>query len=171
MRLETEALQLAAKRARLFDHMGNRGSEAEQSIVRWLRARFEPEYTASSGEVIDSFGTVETPSRQQDCVIHCNDQGANRFLLPSGLRMVPVETIASVVEIKLTLSRGEFETADRAAAETSRLRLRVTDGCYVPTSRVARPPPDNLSFVALFVKNLRPKYERHSLHHCYRMKV
>lgn len=125
MDLETKALLLEAQRARLFDHNGNRGTEAEHSILRWLRSRFAPKYTVSSGEIIDSFDTnADGKSRQQDGILHRNDPEANRFLLPSGMRLVPIETVAAVVEVKLTLTKEEFENADKAAAETARLRLR-----------------------------------------------
>lgn len=125
MALETKALRLEAERARLLDHSSNRGSEAEHSILRWLRARLAPSYTVSSGEIIDSFDTnASIKSRQQDGVVHQNDAEANRFLLPSGLRLVPIETVAAAVEVKLTLTREEFESADKAAGETARLRLR-----------------------------------------------
>jgi len=125
MALETKALLLEAERARLFDHNTNRGSEAEHSILRWLRARFAPDYAVSSGEIIDSFDTnAGINSRQQDGILHRNNADANRFLLPSGMRLVPIETVAAVVEVKLTLTKAEFEKADRAAAETARLRLR-----------------------------------------------
>jgi Domain of unknown function (DUF6602) len=126
MALETRALLLEAERARLFDHNTNRGSEAEHSIIRWLRSRFAPAYTISSGEIIDSFDTnSDLKSRQQDGILHRNEPEANRFLLPSGMRLVPIETVAAVVEVKLTLTKAEFENADKAAAETARLRLRA----------------------------------------------
>lgn len=50
---------------------------------------------------------------------------ARRFLLPSGLRLVPIETVAAVVEVKLSLTREEFEAADKAATQTAQLRLAV----------------------------------------------
>lgn len=125
MALETEGLLLEAKRARLWDQSTNRGTEAEQGILRWLRARLAPHHTVSSGEIIDSFGTTAArPSRQQDGVVHENAPEAARFLLPSGMRLLPIETVRAVVEVKLTLSRDEFERADTAARETSELRLR-----------------------------------------------
>lgn len=133
MALETRALLLEAERARLFDHNGNRGTEAEHSILRWLRARFAPHYTVSSGEIIDSFDTPgDTKSRQQDGVVHRNDPDANRFLLPSGMRLVPIETVAAVVEVKLTLTKEEFQKADRASTETARLRYRVGHRSDIP---------------------------------------
>lgn len=125
MALETKALQLEAERARLLDHSTNRGSEAEHSILRWIRARYAPWNSVSSGEIIDSFETnSELRSRQQDGVLHQNGPEASRFLLPSGLRLIPIETVIAVVEVKLTLTKDEFERADRAAEETARLRLR-----------------------------------------------
>jgi len=135
MALETKALLVQAERARLFEHNGNRGMEAERSVLRWLRARFAPHYTVSPGEIIDSFDTPgDAKSRQQDGVLHRNDAEANRFLLPSGMRLLPIETVAAVVEVKLTLSKEEFERADRAAAETSRLRYRVpARGALLPS--------------------------------------
>lgn len=126
MALETDSLLLQAKRARLFDNTTNRGSEAEHGIVRWLRSRFAPSYTVSSGEIIDSFDTNGSiKSRQQDGIVHQNDADANRFVLPSGMRLVPIETVAAVVEVKLTLSKEEFDRANRAADETSSLLLRA----------------------------------------------
>ena len=129
MAVETKMLTLEAERARLFDHGGNRGSEAEHSILRWLRARFAPDYTVSSGEIIDSFDTnADKASRQQDGILHQNDADANRFLLPSGMRLVPIESVAAVIEVKLTLNKSEFDKADAAATETARLRYRVASG-------------------------------------------
>lgn len=126
MALETEALLVEAKRARLFDHGGNRGRGAEHGILRWLGARFAPDFSVSSGEIVDSFDTnIKLASRQQDGILHRNSLNANRFLLPSGLRLLPIETVAAVIEVKLTLSKQEFESAAAAAKETKRLRYRI----------------------------------------------
>lgn len=126
MALEARGLKLQAERARLFDNTTNRGSEAEHSVRRWLGARFSPDYAISSGEIIDSFDTnAELNTRQQDGILHTNSADANRFLLPSGMRLVPVETVAAVIEVKLSLDKEEFDKAERAAKETARLRLRA----------------------------------------------
>jgi len=126
MQIETESLILAGRRARLFDHNGNRGNEAEQTLIAWLRKRVEPQYTISSGEIIDSFGTeVELKSRQQDAILHANTLEARRFVLPSGLVLVPVEAVAAVIEVKLSLDKSEYESAARAAGETGALRLSI----------------------------------------------
>ncbi|MFL5344527.1 MAG: DUF6602 domain-containing protein [Hyalangium sp.] len=82
-RVETEALRLKGDGARILDHMGSRGADAENSLLQWLQARLAPDFTVSSGEVIDSFNTdTGGPSRQQDGIIHRNDRNANRFMLP-----------------------------------------------------------------------------------------
>lgn len=74
MEHETKALLLLAERARLFDHLGNRGSEVEHGIRAWLNERVGPEYAVSSGEIIDSFDTdANLDSRQQDGVVHANN--------------------------------------------------------------------------------------------------
>lgn len=139
--LERRALLLEAERARILDHHGTRGAEAEHSILRWLRARFAPTYTVSSGEIIDSYDTdADLKSRQQDGIIHRNDADANRFVLPSGVRLVPIESVAAVVEVKLTLTIPELQRADEAATQTVRLRYRPGPAGRVPEedARTAR---------------------------------
>ena len=139
MQFETQALALQAKRARLLDHDTNRGSEAEHAILRWLRERFAPEYTVSTGEIIDGYDTnAGFESRQLDGVLHRNDALARRFLLPSGLRLIPVETVAAVVEVKLSLSKPEVRKADVAPAQTARLRYAFREGSLAPDGVFAR---------------------------------
>lgn len=126
MDVEARYLAAAADRARVLDHRGNRGFDAEQAVSRWLRDRIEPEFSVSSGEVVDSFQTnVEHDSRQHDAIIHENTRFARRFSLQSGLRLVPVEAVALVTEIKLDVDATKFKEADDAATETARLRLAV----------------------------------------------
>lgn len=94
MTVEAEALLASAKRARLFEHNTNRGSDAEEAIRRWLKMWLEPQYTISAGEIIDSVEEAGVPvSRQQDGIIHVNSLEARRYTLPSGLRLVPVERV------------------------------------------------------------------------------
>jgi hypothetical protein len=124
--LETQALRTSAERSRIMDHHGSRGSDVEHTVREWLRRLVEPEYTASAGEIIDSFDTDATQkSRQQDIVIHQQSVETNAFVLPSGLRLIPIEAVAAVVEVKLSLDVEEFRAADQAAAQTSRLRLAL----------------------------------------------
>lgn len=151
MNVEARFLAAAADRARILDHRGNRGSDAEQSVIRWLRDRLEPEYAVSSGEVVDSFQTnVERDSRQHDAIVHENTRFARRFSLQSGLRLVPIETVALVIEIKLDVDGTKFKEADDAATETAKLRLAVdevqlTAGMGGPvTERHASGPEDGL---------------------------
>jgi hypothetical protein len=126
MEHETTALLLLAERARLFDHRGNRGSEVEHGIRAWLNERVGPEYVVSSGEIIDSYDTdADIDSKQQDGVVHINNAEARRLLLPSGFRLIPIETVAAVVEVKLSLTKEGFLEADEAATQTARLKLSV----------------------------------------------
>lgn len=126
MDVEARYLAAAAHRARVLDHRGNRGFDAEHAVIQWLRDRVEPEFTVSSGEVVDSFQTnVDHDSRQHDAIIHENTRFARRFSLQSGLRLVPIESVALVTEIKLDVDATKFKEADAAASETAKLRLAV----------------------------------------------
>jgi hypothetical protein len=133
MDIERRRLLLAARQARLFDQRGNRGAEVETQVVQWLRGLVEPEYTVSTGEVMDSFGT-ELPAldraerHQLDAIVHQNTRHARRLTLPSGLRLVPIETVAAVVEVKLEVDHSKFKLTDAAAAHTGKLRLSVSRG-------------------------------------------
>lgn len=148
MDVEARFLAAAADRARVLDHKGNRGTDAEHAVVRWLRDRIEPEYTVSSGEVVDSFQTnIDRDSRQHDAIVHENSRFARRFSLQSGLRLVPIETVALIVEIKLDLDATKFKDADDAAAETAKLRLAVdrferVAGAGGPVSERMKPGPE-----------------------------
>jgi hypothetical protein len=127
MEREAQRLRHMANASREFDHKGNRGSEAEHALASWLQARFSPLYTASSGEIIDSFDTnASVDSRQQDVVLHSNDADANRFLLPSGKRLLPIESVVASIEIKLALDAAKFQEADATVSEVAQLRLRPT---------------------------------------------
>lgn len=124
---EAQRLRDMAKTARLFDHKGNRGSEAEDALTKWLRQRFSPDYTVSAGEIIDSFDTnASIDSRQQDAVLHANSADANRFLLPSGRRLLPVESVVAAIEIKLSVDAAKFHEADSKAREVAQLHLRAS---------------------------------------------
>lgn len=126
MAVESEFLAAEARRARLLDHKGNRGTSAEYSLLQWLRSRVEPEFTVSSGEIVDSFSTNHPrDNRQHDAIVHRNTRFARRFTLPSGLRMVPIEEVALVVEIKLSVDAQKFRDADAAASDTASLRLAL----------------------------------------------
>lgn len=144
MDVEARFLAAAADRARVLDHKGNRGSDAEHAVVRWLRDRIEPEYTVSSGEVVDSFQTnVDRDSRQHDAIIHQNTRFARRFSLQSGLRLVPIETVALVTEIKLDVDATKFKelAVDRielAAGAGGPVRERHTPGPEDGGLRISR---------------------------------
>jgi hypothetical protein len=139
MSTETEVLRAKGQQTRAFDHNTNKGNASEHAIVTWLHRRFGPDYAISPGEVIDSFSTdVAEDSRQQDGILH-SGLDANRFVLPNGSRLVPVESVAAIVEVKLTLSKTQFEEADKAATQTARLRFRPSANSYLPTHAIGNP--------------------------------
>jgi hypothetical protein len=123
---ERSSLIAAAQRARVLDHRTSRGSDYERSIRAWVRDFVEPEYTVSEGEVIDSFNThQEKDSHQIDAIVHKNTRHARRFTFGGGMRLVPIESVALVLEVKLAIDATKFKVADGAARDTNDLRLAV----------------------------------------------
>lgn len=123
---ERNALLAAAQRTRALDHMTNRGTDYERSIRAWVRDFVEPEYTVSDGEIIDSFNTnPDKDSRQRDAIVHKNARRARRFTFGDGMRLVPIESVALLLEVKLTIDSDKFRLADVAAQEANELRLAV----------------------------------------------
>jgi hypothetical protein len=97
-----------------------------------VRDFVEPEYTVSDGEIIDSFNTnPDKDSRQRDAIVHRNTRRARRFTFGDGMRLVPIESVALLLEVKLTIDSDKFKLADIAAQEASELRLAV--------NRITRP--------------------------------
>jgi hypothetical protein len=145
---ERATLIAAAQRARALDHMGNRGSDYERSIRAWVRDFVEPEYTVSEGEVIDSFNTnVDRGSRQRDAIVHKNTRYARRFTFGDGMRLVPIESVALLLEVKLTIDADKFKQADLAAQEADELRLAI-DGVTRIVTEDRRPNRLNLEVVS-----------------------
>jgi hypothetical protein len=135
---EAELLRAASRKTRTLDHKGNRGTDSERSLQMWLGTRFAPDYAVSGGEIIDSFDTnAHEDACQQDCVLH--QSGANRFIFPSGMRLLPIESVVAVVEVKRRLTRKWFLEADRKAERTSRLRLAISSGS-TPLTAVGKIP-------------------------------
>ena len=123
---ERRLLEAFAARARTLDHNTNRGSDFERIMSRWLRERVEPEFTASAGEVVDSFRTnANIDSRQHDVIVHHNTRHARTFTFEGGVRLVPIESVAAIVEVKLSVDRPAFDTSDAALSITNNLRLAV----------------------------------------------
>lgn len=139
MAAEAAVFAAAAQRARTLDHKGTRGGDFERVLQRWLRERLEPEFTASSGEVVDSFNTNATSdSRQHDVIVHQNTRFARRFTFENGVRLVPVEAVAALVEVKLDVDRTSFFEADAAALQTRALRLAVDERAYAAGAGTGR---------------------------------
>jgi hypothetical protein len=133
---ERDALLVAAQRARALDHMTNRGTDYERSVRAWVRSFVEPEYTVSEGEIIDSFNTnPDKDSRQRDAILHKDTRRARRFTFGDGMRLVPIESVALLLEVKLTIDSDKFKLADVAAQEANELRLAV--------DRITRPVNHN----------------------------
>ena len=125
MQNETKKLQALVASADSFDHNTNRGNVAEKTLSDWLRGWLEPAYTVSGGEIIDSIQAAGEPvARQQDCIVHASSIYARRYKTP-GEVLVPIEEVVATVEVKLRVTKQDFESADTAASEILERKLAL----------------------------------------------
>lgn len=88
-----------------INHMGERGSSREAILLRYLRNYIPSKYEMDNGVIIDGNGTQ---SRQQDIIIY--DSFNSPVLLDmEKTKMVPIESVFSVIEVKSTLNKTEIE--------------------------------------------------------------
>ncbi|GJI61784.1 DUF6602 domain-containing protein [Bacillus velezensis] len=88
-----------------INHMGERGSSREEILLRYLRNYIPSKYEMSNGVIIDGNGTQ---SRQQDIIIY--DSFNSPVLLDmEKTKIVPIESVFSVIEVKSTLNKTEID--------------------------------------------------------------
>ncbi len=108
MEHETQALLVAAERARLLESPGQpRNQRSSTPSGPGSTSASAP--TTPSPPERSSTATTPTRLRQPTAGRHRPHQrpgGSALILLPSGLRLVPIETVAAVVVVKLTLTEA-----------------------------------------------------------------
>ncbi|WNF23169.1 DUF6602 domain-containing protein [Mesobacillus jeotgali] len=87
-----------------INHMGERGSSREEILLRYLRKYIPNKYQMNNGIIID--GTGEQ-SRQQDIIIY-DSFNSPVLLNMESTRIVPIESVYSVIEVKSTLNKTEI---------------------------------------------------------------
>jgi len=93
------------KARKALNHAGLKGSAFEETFRNFLREYLPRSLDVSTGQIIDSHGRF---SRQLDIII--SDASKTPILFRSGdLRVVPVECVYAVVEVKAFLDKGELE--------------------------------------------------------------
>ena len=107
-----------------MSHSGLKGSEFEKTYRKFLRQYLPASLDISTGQVVDSHGGV---SRQMDVII--SDAAKTPILYQTGeTRVVPIECVYAVVEVKASLTLGEVNTVFQNMQSVKQLRKTA----YIP---------------------------------------
>ncbi len=102
-----EKMRADLAEARLaIEHPGLKGATFEEVFIRFLRNYLPATLDISTGVIVDSAGRS---SRQIDVII--SDAADTNFYRSGDTRVVPVEGVYSVIEVKATLDTRELERA------------------------------------------------------------
>jgi hypothetical protein len=101
---ESLVAQLKAIRA-AFRHAGMKGSSVEAAIRRFLEDLLPQNIAVGSGVIVDSRMNV---SRQLDVILY--DRARTPiFFNAEGLKLIPIECVYFVIEVKTALDKGTFQ--------------------------------------------------------------
>lgn len=90
---------------KVFTHPGLKGTSHENSVRTFLEKYLPKSIDLSTGTIIDSLGNM---SRQLDVII--SDSKKTPIFFSSGeIRVVPVECVYSVIEVKTYVDKTELE--------------------------------------------------------------
>ena len=90
-----------------IEHKGLKGSANEHILSEWLEYYLPRSIGVCTGEVIDSHGGR---TKQQD-VIAFDSLTTPKFFESEKIRLIPVESVYSLFEVKAYLNKGEIERA------------------------------------------------------------
>ncbi len=95
------------KSRKALNHSGLKGAANEQIVKDFLRQYLPRTLDISSGTIVDSNGGV---SRQLDIIIH-DSAKTPIFYQSENVRVIPVECVYAVIEVKAYLDKSELEKA------------------------------------------------------------
>ena len=92
-----------------IQHNGEKGTARENILEEYLKCYIPEKYCFSKGTIVDC---KDVQSRQVDIIIH------DKFLTPylvdmDGTKIVPIESVYGVVEVKSTLTKEELKMCIR----------------------------------------------------------
>ncbi|MCM3619760.1 hypothetical protein M3936_19500 [Sutcliffiella horikoshii] len=113
-----------------INHKGERGSSREEILLTYLRKYIPTKYEMNNGVIIDATGEQ---SRQQDIIIY-DSFNSPVLLNMESTRMVPIESVFSVVEVKSSLNKTEIS---KCVSNISSVRSLVKNGLDTRNSPTA----------------------------------
>src|SRR5215469_70517 len=110
-------------------HAGDRGEEAEEVLKTFLNNHIPPRFRAVSGVVIDRENSL---SKQTDVIVY-DALSSPVYRYGEKTQILPVDTIAAVMEVKSRLTKDELKDGYQKIASVKALKK-------TPLSRVDQLP-------------------------------
>ncbi|MGK3616319.1 DUF6602 domain-containing protein [Bacillus cereus] len=113
-----------------IDHMGERGGSREEILLSYLRKYIPIKYEMNNGVIIDETGEQ---SRQQDIIIY-DSFNSPVLLNMQSTKMVPIESVFSVIEVKSSLNKAEINKCVTNISSVKSLVKNSIGGINSPTA-------------------------------------
>ncbi|QCJ42583.1 hypothetical protein FAY30_12060 [Bacillus sp. S3] len=113
-----------------INHMGERGSSREEILLSYLRKYIPNKYEMNNGVIIDATGEQ---SRQQDIIIY-DSFNSPVLLNMQSTKMVPIESVFSVIEVKSSLNKTEINKCVNNISSVKSLVKNSLDEINSPTA-------------------------------------
>lgn len=122
--LETMGCEFEARiqRARFYQHPTGIGDAREDTVRQYLQDVLPPRFSVDRGKIFDSEGNL---SSEFDIIIAEARDVAPAMSL-AGRRIVPIEAVYGVIEVKSDLNPDGYESFIRAVAELDQMRRYYT---------------------------------------------
>ncbi|MDR7246850.1 DUF6602 domain-containing protein [Priestia megaterium] len=113
-----------------INHMGERGGSREEILLKYLEDYIPIKYEMNNGVIIDATGEQ---SRQQDIIIY-DSFNSPVLLNMQSTKMVPIESVFSVIEVKSSLNKTEINKCVNNILSVKSLVKDSLDGINSPTA-------------------------------------
>jgi len=111
-------------------HAAERGSEAEDTLKRFLREKLPRRFDVASGVVV---GADRSVSRQCDVIIY-DAMNSPVYRAGSRLRILPRDNVPAVIEVKSKLNKDELRDAATKIATVKKIKATPICGADQPVT-------------------------------------
>lgn len=113
-----------------IQHNVEKGTARENILEEYLKSYIPDKYCFSKGTIVDC---KDVQSRQVDIIIH--DKFLTPYLLDmDGTKIVPIESVYGVIEVKSTLTKEELRKSVKNIESVRKLEKKTTLGDPFPTA-------------------------------------
>jgi len=112
------AFQAEIERAAYYHHPTGTGDAREDAVRRCFQEVLSPRFSVDRGKVFDSQGNL---SKEFDIIIAERDDTAPAMRL-AGRRIVPIEAVYGIIEVKSRLTKDAYESFIEAVVELDSMK-------------------------------------------------